>query len=477
MRELAQLPTHQARVRLIELEKSHGDRRQLVWTELGESPLAQALQYLSQIAVITQKALVTGTIEDLAQDYQDHSWQADSALLYAIAQVDKSQDITAVTEAIRAVYLPWAEDSSRHLQQEVEKQSYPGGTLHQIEPVTVPKGECWLFVDGLRFDLAKRLTEKLHQSGLDVSESVIWTALPSVTATGKAAVSPVKNLIGGREDSKDFEPCVAETGQSLKGGYHLPKLLKDNGWQLLEAMEIGDINGNAWCEFGNIDHQGHNLGCKLAKQIDPLLNDIEERITNLINAGWPRLRVVTDHGWLLLPGGLPKISMSSALTETQWSRCAAMKQGASTEERLFPWFWNPCHQFVLANGISCFRQGEEYAHGGLSLQECLILELTVIQEKREADLAIEITDIVWKGLRCTVAIEGDYSGLTLTLDLRNQPGNVNSSIALSPKNLKKNGTASLVVENEELQGQSVNLVILNSEGQLIKQAITVIGEG
>jgi hypothetical protein len=154
-----------------------------------------------------------------------------------------------------------------------------------------------------------------------------------------------------------------------------------------------------------------------------------------------------------------------------------MKQGASTEERLFPWFWNPCHQFVLANGISCFRQGEEYAHGGLSLQECLILELTVIQEKREADLAIEITDIVWKGLRCTVAIEGDYSGLTLTLDLRNQPGNVNSSIALSPKNLKKNGTASLVVENEELQGQSVNLVILNSEGQLIKQAITVIGEG
>ena len=58
LQELAKLPTHQARVRLIELEKSHGDRRQLVWTELGESPLAQALQYLAQIAVITQKALV-----------------------------------------------------------------------------------------------------------------------------------------------------------------------------------------------------------------------------------------------------------------------------------------------------------------------------------------------------------------------------------------------------------------------------------
>ena len=27
----------------------------------------------------------------------------------------------------------------------------------------------------------------------------------------------------------------------------------------------------------------------------------------------------------------------------------------------------------------CFRKGEEYAHGGLSLQECLTLELTITQ--------------------------------------------------------------------------------------------------
>ena len=85
------------------------------------------------------------------------------------------------------------------------------------------------------------------------------------------------------------------------------------------------------------------------------------------------------------------------------------------------------------------------------------------------------SDIVWKGLRCTVAIEGEYSDLTLIVDLRTQPGNPDSSVALKSKSLKENGTASLVVENEELQGQSVTLVILNSEGQLIKQAITAIG--
>ena len=78
-----------------------------------------------------------------------------------------------------------------------------------------------------------------------------------------------------------------------------------------------------------------------------------------------------------MPGGLPKIELPAVLVENKWGRCAVIKPGAVTEERLFPWYWNENQSIALANGISCYKAGEEYAHGGLSLQECLTLELKV----------------------------------------------------------------------------------------------------
>jgi hypothetical protein len=204
----------------------------------------------------------------------------------------------------------------------------------------------------------------------------------------------VRNKIRGRDANDDFEPCVAGSEQSLKGGYRLKKLLKDEGWTVLDQHDNGNGNGNAWCESGDIDHEGHNRGWKLSRHIEVLIREIRDRIAALLDAGWDSVRVVTDHGWLLLPGGLPKVELASGLTDTKWGRCASLKVGASTNARLFPWFWNPNQHFVLADGISCFRKGEEYAHGGLSLQECLTLELTVTKGVAAKPHSIEFTDIV-----------------------------------------------------------------------------------
>jgi hypothetical protein len=310
--------------------------------------------------------------------------------------------------------------------------------------------------------------------GLEITEDPTWTALPSVTATGKAAVTPVRDKIRGEEGGPDFEPSVAETGQSLRGGYYLNKLLKDAGWSILERSADGDGQGLAWCEFGAIDQEGHNRGWKLAMHIDGLILEIRDRITELLAAGWKRVRVVTDHGWLLLPDGLPKIDLPGVLTESKWGRCASLKQGASSEERLYPWYWNPNRYFALADGVSCFKKGEEYTHGGLSLQECLTLQLTVTRRVPAQETAsVEFTDVVWKGLRCTVVVDGNFSDLLL--DIRSQAGNPSSSVVLGVKSLKENGTASVVVEDEELEGQEAAVVLVDGEGSLVAQIATVIG--
>lgn len=459
---------------LQKLECYHGQRRQLIWAELGEAPLAMALEKLVLLADLTQNSLAVGTLDELSIAYQAIGWKADDAVLRALAIVKKPSDLEAISAVIRAIYLPWLEESASYLQKQVALLSYPGGNIENAKPISYPDGQCVLFVDGLRFDAAKRLREKLANRGLNVDEEAIWTALPSVTSTGKAAVSPVRDKISGEENNNDFEPCVAATSQSLKGGYHLKKLLQDAGWKVLERADNGDGVGNAWCEFGDIDHEGHDRGWKLAKHLDSLLKEINDRIQVLLTAGWKSVRVVTDHGWLLLPGGLPKIELLSTLTENKWGRCACLKPGASTEQSLYAWFWNPYQDFVLAHGVNCFKNGEEYTHGGLSLQECLTLQLTVSQNAGgNQSKQLELTDVVWRGLRCSVAVEGYFAGLFL--DIRQLPADNSSSLVLGMKPVKDNGTASVVIENEELDGQKAFLVLVDSEGTLYVQLDTVIG--
>ena len=62
-------------------------------------------------------------------------------------------------------------------------------------------------------------------------------------------------------------------------------------------------------------------------------------------------------------------------------------------------------------------------------------------------------------------------------DIRIQPGNALSSVVVSAKTIKENGAASVVVENEELEGTDATVVILNSNGELVTQIATVIGGG
>jgi len=471
--DLAKVPAHEARKKLLSIEKKHGKRRMMVWAELGEAPLACALEHLAVVAEITANSLAAGAIDDLMASYSGQGWKADDGVLKALACVEKIDDIQAVQVLVHALYLPWLEESARYLQKRVDGSTYPGGTSEAIQVASYGPGECIFFVDGLRFDNAKRLIELLESKDFTVEAQKYWAPLPTVTSTGKPFVTPLLGKFEGQYGNVDFEPVIAETGQALTG-YHLKKLFKAAGWAVLERFENGDGGGNAWCEFGDVDHEGHDRGWKLAKHLDTLLTEVRDRIASLLVTGWKKIHVVTDHGWLLMPGGLPKLDLPAVLTESKWGRCAALKPGVDTDERLYPWFWNPQQYFALADGVSCFKNGVEYTHGGLSLQECLLLKLAVTQVGREAPAGdVEITDVVWKGMRCTVAADGNFTGLSL--DIRIHAGDSESSVALAVKKLKTNGSASIVIEDEDLSGKGASVVLIDRAGSLVAQLETVIG--
>lgn len=456
---------HECAARLLELEKRHSMRRDSLWAEAGQAPLALALAQLAVLVANSRASLAAGSIEDIVKIYADAGWKVDDAALKAMAECTATRDREIIRAILRNIYLPWLEDSSHYLQSLFERHQYPDAPC---EPEW-QDGDCLLFVDGLRMDCAKQLANQLAGKGIRPEEEIYWAPLPSLTATGKPAASPVCGQISGEDENADFEPVITASGKPLKG--NLEKLLADAGWEILKRGETGAGRGRAWAEFGALDQEGHHKAGRLAANLSALLEEIAKYISELVAAGWKRVVVVTDHGWLWLPGGLPRIELAADLVENKWGRCAVPKAGSIINARKYPWHWNKNRYFALADGAKCFKAGQEYAHGGLSLQECLLLRLVIGGTVKNDN--VRVSGIKWVGLRCKLAASGSFTGLRA--DIRTEPANADSSLAASPKTLKPDGTASVVVDNEEDEGLEAHIVLLDGENRIVAQEKTVIG--
>lgn len=467
--ELSSASLATARQSLTGLEQKHGCRREWVWAKLNHSPLASAIQYLASLASVTTTPLTGGTLADMVKAYTDGGWKADAAVLDALAAVTKPADQEAVNTAVAHVYKPWLRDAAELFQKRAGESPLPGREKPRLDPV--PAGTCVLFADGLRYDVGQKFLSKLVGRVGEIQPSHQFVALPSVTPTSKPAVSPVAGKIKGTVVGDDFRPCVALDGKDLTPD-RFRKLLADDGVQYLATHDTGDPSGKAWTEFGNLDKTGHDEGSGLARRIPELLTTLVQRVESLLEAGWKEVRVVTDHGWLLMPKGLPKSELPKFLTATRWRRCAVVKPNATVELPCFSWFWADDVRVASPPGIDCFMAGEEYNHGGLSLQECVVPQI-VIRPGGTATVSAKIDSFKWAGLRCRIKVTGDYDGCMV--DLRDKAADPATTLA-NPKAVAKDGSVALVVTNESREGSATMLVLLDHAGNILDKSPVTVGE-
>ena len=473
LRKLADLPAHEAREQLVHFENSHGPRRGWVWAKLNMCPLVFALKHLSTLAEVTSSATGGHSSSEMSEEYRESGYRADDAVLQAIAAVQRSEDREVVGGAIRSVYLPWLEDSATRLQEALLREDLnPIDANLQIE---LDPGDCLLFVDGLRYDVGERLAMIAEERGAETLRSWRWAALPTVTATAKPAVTLVANLVSNRSTlMKDFSPQYGADKKSLTTG-KIEGLLRERGIEKVDGLLSAPalVESVAWAECAQIDKLGHDLALGLADQINPQLEQILERVFSLLSAGWKRVRVVTDHGWLLMPKGLDKSSLPKYLTESRWARCAVINDTSYVDVPVFGWSWNQNERFAAAPGACAFRANVVYAHGGVSLQECVIPDLTISRPSQSSRAVAHIEGITWAGLRCKVQVaSADISGLVA--DVRMRPNDTLSSLT-TPKPLDDEGRVSLLIEDEGLISSAACVVILDSSGQLVAQESTIIG--
>jgi hypothetical protein len=404
--------------------------------------------------------------ETFADSYAATGWEADDAGIRALeavaprsdaASIERlADDRAAVVAALRAIYLPVLQRNAEGLQYLVRNGVPPSRKPTDSDAV--------LFVDGLRMDLAHRPAGLLRDAGASVNIGWRWTGYPTVTATCKPLASPAAVRFKGGEAAETFEPQSSDGRRVVQ--QVLLRELGALGWGTEMTLVPSD---RCWQEAGHFDKDGHGQQSRMADHISAGLSAVAAEALRLVRSG-RRLRIATDHGWLLMPGGLPVASLPTGLTVTKWRRCAVVKEGAASSATQLPWTWNSAVYIATAPGIHVFMDGTEYAHGGISPQECIVPELTVAPFM--ASRRAEIKSADWVGMRLRVKADGSNG---LSVDLRLGSDGEGGSIADRPRDLDADGRTSLMVPDDMLVGRPALLELRDASGQAVASRTMVVG--
>jgi hypothetical protein len=460
------------------LEAQHASRRAHPWQTLGLSPLATALAPLAKLAALCQTHPGAPTPQAYAQFYFNEGWRVDDAALATmstIAACGAPEQQKVVLGCLRAVYLPWLDATARHLQKRVhEHGQFIAKRATPMEPAV---GRLVLFADGLRMDVAQQLAAQLASAGVESTMDWEWSTIPAVTASAKPAASPIADGVQGGAAEDEFATRLRSSGQLLTQDRFVATL-KERGWQCLGADETGDPGGSAWTEAGALDKRGHNEGWKLARSVETEVRDLASRVATLLKAGWPEIIVVTDHGWLLLPEGLPKVVLPAFLTETRWSRCAALKADAQTDALAFQWRWNPAVMMASPPGAGSYRAGIEYSHGGVSLQEMVtpVLRVQATPTAGVTEGLARLLEAKWTGAKCRVWVGGPCTGVRV--DVRRSQGDPMTSLLTDQqaREITADGKVTAFLESDADIGTPAEMVLLDSSGRVIHSLLTTLGQ-
>ena len=465
LEKAAKLDHNKALTALNGLETEHAPRRHWVWCELGKSPLAAALHNLVVMASISRKNYASASINDLKNYYITEGYRIDQAMRQALAAVKSDKDKALIKGIIHLFYQPWLETLTNKFQKFVEADA----SIFTSQTAREETESYVLFVDAFRYELAEAFKERLVENKYKVQLDNSWSAIPSLTPTAKPNVSPIATLVSTQSKITEFRPQL-QNGKDLQTAV-FREALKTKDYKHVTHPNDIQSDGKHWQEIGDIDTKGHAEQADMVRRVEELFGQVQEALDNAFDRGIKRIKIVTDHGWLLLPGGLPKTQLNVGLTETRWGRCALIKEGASTNLLHLPWRWDPSVFIAYAPSISFFKANEEYAHGGISIHECLVPTM-YIENPNASTVEATIKGINWINLTCQIMTTEVPEGYTV--DVRTKYNDAKTSIVLTQNKQLKENKVKLMVD-DAAEAQAAIIVLLDENERIINKQATTVG--
>jgi hypothetical protein len=247
-----------------------------------------------------------------------------------------------------------------------------------------------LFVDALRIDLAESLRVRLDQPTRTVSTRLGLASLPSKTPVGMASLLPraATGLVVLSKNGK-LRSEISGRDVSVPGGRidHLRSCVPN-----IEAGELKSVTENQLRQWASsrkpvvlmardIDDSGEIAANVAPELFEEMVGDLARSVTVLHRAGYRRVVIGTDHGFLLIPAGveLPqRPSPGSGGEITSSTRYAVGPISADADCIGFQpsqMGRSGTSNVVLPKGLTAFGVGgprHRFVHGGLSPQECVL---------------------------------------------------------------------------------------------------------
>lgn len=237
-------------------------------------------------------------------------------------------------------------------------------------------------VDALRYDLAQQVFTQIQSEGLQVNLKPMKGSLPSITEIGMSALLPGAEAgLGISVDHGKLRVQIGDqeiTTREKRVEWLAQKMPPNSKTIRLDQIEQETYEDTQLLLV--LSREVDQFGT-FAAEIDPaglldLLERIEKGIQLLVDQGFERLLMATDHGFIYLP---PEVSSNGAghpaakvckrrfAIGANPSGCvvkSAQKIGLKGEE-----------VFAFPSGLTTFQiPGETgvFLHGGISLQECIL---------------------------------------------------------------------------------------------------------
>ena len=168
------------------------------------------------------------------------------------------------------------------------------------------------------------------------------------------------------------------------------------------------------------------------------------------------------------------MELKAFLTETRWSRCAALKSEAQTDAQAFKWYWNPTVMMASPPGAGSYLAGVEYAHGGVSLQE-MVTPVLRVSAAQAAGAAPRVIEAKWIGAKCRVSVGGEGAGMRV--DVRTSQTDPNTSLLTDKqaREITADGRVTVFLEDDADIGRQAEVVLLDASGQVVLALPTTLG--
>jgi hypothetical protein len=263
-----------------------------------------------------------------------------------------------------------------------------------------------LVVDALRFDVGATLAKRLNRK--EGAERAVVRAsrapLPSITALGMGAAIPIpeRELVADIVDGKwqlkqEDRPQNLSEAADRRAWWRAHGKVAEDAICNIEDIQSGNVVGPSTKRIrlviydNTLDKLGHDDELQ-AVGTSAVIDRYIDALTLLQNAGWNRILIVTDHGYIHWPSSEEK-NVPPPAPDPAYTNRRAMAYPASTNLKN-PQSLAPGGRWRVAfpSGAASFRTygGLGYFHGGASLQEWVIPCITVEWPSQAQPVGVEL---------------------------------------------------------------------------------------